>query len=49
MQGLQNEAIPKYYEFVESAIWTKKNGQTREVSFMIMENCQGVELIDFLN
>jgi len=34
---------------VEDAVWTKKNGTTKNVSYLVMENCQGVELIEFLN
>ena len=49
VQNLNIDAIPKYHEFVESATWTKKNGQTREASYLVMDNCQGVELIEFLN
>jgi len=49
VQGLKIAAIPTYHEFVEDAVWTKKNGQTKSVSYLLMENCQGVELIEFLN
>ena len=49
VQGLKIDAIPTYHEFVEDATWTKKNGQSKQVSYLLMENCQGVELIEFLN
>ena len=49
VQNLKIEAIPEYFEFQEDAIWTKTNGKSKNVSFLVMENCQGVELIEFLN
>ena len=49
VQNLKIAAIPTYYEFNENAVWTKKDGSTKEVSFLVMENCPGVELIEFLN
>jgi len=49
VQNLNIDAIPKYHEFCESAEWIKKDGSSRDVSYLVMENCQGVELIEFLN
>merc|ERR1719326_2714565 len=49
VQNLKIAAIPQYYEFNENAVWKKKSGETKEVSYLVMENCQGVELIEFLN
>lgn len=49
VQNLKIAAIPQYFEFKEDAVWTKKNGQRKNVCFLVMENCQGVELPEFLN
>ena len=31
--------IPKYYEFVRDATWSRKSGDDRVVSYLLMENC----------
>ena len=49
VRDLSINGIPKTYELQEDAVWTKSNGQQRNVSFLVMELVQGVELIDFLN
>jgi len=41
--------VMKYYEFNEDATWRKKNGDTRQVCYLLMELLNGVELLDFLN
>ena len=41
--------IPKYYEFVKDAVWTRSSGQERIVSYLLMENCQGLEMFEFVN
>ena len=49
VRDLSIPGIPKTYELQEDAVWVKSNGSQRNVSFLIMELVQGVELIDFLN
>ena len=41
--------IPRYYEFKTEVPWVRSNGETRTVSYLLMENCQGLELFDFVN
>ena len=49
VEGLTIEGIPKTYDLVETATWTKTNGEACSVSYILMDLVQGVELIDFLN
>ena len=49
VRDLSIPGIPKTYELNENAVWTKSNGQQRNVCYLVMELVQGVELIDFLN
>ena len=39
VQNLKIAAIPQYFEFNEDAVWKKKNGETKNVSYLVMENC----------
>ena len=41
--------IPRYYEFKTDVPWVRSNGETRMVSYLLMENCQGLEIFDFVN
>ena len=42
--------VPKYFEFAPDAVWHKKrNNKDVQCSYLVMENVQGVELIDFFN
>lgn len=43
------DGIMKYYEFEEDAIWTTSKGKQKNVSYLVMELLEGVELLDFLN
>ena len=45
----QIDCIPEYYDFVDNAVWKKKDGTDTNVCYLLMENVQGVELIDFFN
>ena len=49
MRGLNLESIPKYIEFNTDAIWTKSNGEEVKVCYVVMENVEGIELIDLFN
>ena len=37
--ALNLKSIPTYYEFAKDVTWTKSNGKTKEVSYLLMENC----------
>ena len=43
------DGVQKTYDLVDTAIWKKKNGSECEVSYLLMELIEGVELIDFIN
>ena len=47
--ALSLPSIPKYYEFVKDATWKRSDGNDRTVSYLLMENCQGLELFEFVN
>lgn len=49
VQGLNIESIVKYHEFNDNAIWTKSNGETKQVCYTVMDPLEGVELLDFMN
>ena len=40
--------IPKYYDFKIDEIWTRRSGNQRKVSYLLMENCQGLEVFEFI-
>ena len=46
---LEISCIPRYYEFKTDVAWVRSSGETRQVSYLLMENCQGLELFDFVN
>ena len=49
VQNLNNKYIMKYIEFNENATWQKKNGEQKQVCYLVMELLDGVELLELLN
>ena len=49
VEGLNIEEIPKTYGLVPEATWIKSDGKTCQVSYIIMDFVDGVDLLDFLN
>lgn len=48
VKDLSMSYIPKYYDFKVDEIWTRRSGNTRTVSYLLMENCQGLEVFEFI-
>jgi serine/threonine protein kinase len=45
---LDHKHVLKYFEFNERAVWTKKNGSTVEVAYIVSELVPGGELFDYV-
>ena len=41
-------SVMKYHEFNGNAIWKKANGEEKQVSYLVMELLEGVELLEFI-
>ena len=48
VKDLSMSYIPKYYDFKIDEVWTRRSGNTRQVSYLLMENCQGLEVFEFI-
>ncbi len=42
------DSISNYKRFVGHAIWHKRNGEDKDVSYILMEHVDGISLHDFL-
>lgn len=49
VRNLDNDFIMKYIDFNEKATWRKKNGEEKQVCYLVMELLDGVELLELLN
>ena len=48
MQKLNDDDFVKYYDFQEDVTWFKSNGKVvTNCSTLLMENVQGIDLLDF--
>lgn len=48
VKDLSMSYIPKYYDFKVDEVWTRRSGNKRVVSYLLMENCQGLEIFEFI-
>ena len=48
VKDLSMSYIPKYYDFKIDEVWTRRSGNQRIVSYLLMENCQGLEIFEFI-
>ena len=49
VKGLNLKNVMKYYDFAEKETWTNRKGESKQVSYLVMELLDGVELLEFLN
>ena len=49
VRNLNLPELPKYYEFVTDAIWTRSDGRQQPITYLLMEYVKGVALLDYLN
>ena len=50
VQQLGIDEVAKYYEFKEEETWYKKKAEKEvKCTYLLMENVEGIELIDFFN